>query len=125
MGNEVHLEDIIIDCFDEATMQRFYSSLFGWEKQTAYGHLAVKNASGLLLIFIHEADFVPPVWPEEVHQQQKQLHFDFEVQDVKPFVLKALALGGKMAHEQFGGEQWTTMLDPSGHPFCLCRQEND
>jgi hypothetical protein len=30
----------------------------------------------------------------------------------------------KKAIFQFGGSEWVTMIDPAGHPFCLCAQEN-
>jgi hypothetical protein len=118
---EIRLEDIVLDCFDEKKMQDFYAGMFGYEKITIYGHLAVKDFRGLILLFISEKDFVPPVWPEEEGRQQKELHFDFQTPNVDASVAKALALGAHKASAQFGGEDWTTMLDPSGHPFCLCR----
>lgn len=64
--------------------------------------------------------YVRPIWPEEEGKQQKQMHFDFQVPDVPKAVKKAEALGAVKMEAQFGGNEFTTMLDPAGHPFCLC-----
>lgn len=122
MSKIVRLGNVAVDCYDEKIMQNFYASLLGWKALTFFSHLAVQSPSGVIFLFVKEDDFVPPVWPEEAGQQQKELHFDFVVSDVDAYVKKALELGGKRAHAQFGGKLWTTMLDPSGHPFCLCGQ---
>ena len=51
------------------------------------------------------------------------MHFDFQVEDVPEAVKKAEFLGAVQAKAQFGGEHFTTMLDPAGHPFCLCQKQ--
>jgi predicted enzyme related to lactoylglutathione lyase len=51
--------------------------------------------------------------------QQKQMHFDFQVDDLVTAVEQAEALGACKAESQFGGSYIVTMLDPEGHPFCL------
>lgn len=38
-----------------------------------------------------------------------------------PDAARAEALGAERAPAQFGGADFVTMLDPAGHPFCLCR----
>lgn len=43
-----------------------------------------------------------------------------QVANVQQTVRRAEALGAVKAAAQFGGEQFVTMLDPAGHPFCLC-----
>ena len=62
--------------------------------------------------------------PEENGRQQKQMHFDFQVDDVAAAVGKAEALGAVKTEAQFGGNLFVTMLDPAGHPFCLCKKEH-
>lgn len=66
--------------------------------------------------------YVPPVWPEELDKQQKQMHFNFQTDDLPSAVEEAIGLGATKAAFQYGGEQFVTMLDPEGHPFCLCRR---
>ena len=46
--------------------------------------------------------------------------FDFAVDDLHAAVLQAEALGACKAENQFGGNEFVTMFDPEGHPFCLC-----
>jgi Acetyltransferases, including N-acetylases of ribosomal proteins len=118
---EITIGDITIDCTDPIRTRDFYAKLTGWEKCEAYGCSALIGDKGLLILFaVPEVDYVPPVWPEEPGKQQKQMHFNFQVVDLHTLVNKALQLGATKAAEQFGGDDFVTMLDPEGHPFCLC-----
>jgi Glyoxalase-like domain len=47
------------------------------------------------------------------------------VDDVMAAVEYAKSLGASEADSQFGKNEWVTMLDPAGHPFCLCAKENE
>ena len=123
MTDEVRLGNVMVDCGDEQTLQRFYGQLLNWETTTLFGRPAVRSAEGVVFLFCQEEDYVPPVWPEKDGCQQKQMHFDFQVDSVPEAVEKALKLGAVKAPVQYGGEQFVTLLDPAGHPFCLCRKE--
>jgi hypothetical protein len=50
------------------------------------------------------------------------MHFNFQVDDLLEAVEGAIRLGASKTASQFGEEQYVTMLDPEGHPFCLCRR---
>lgn len=115
--------DIVVDCGDEKKLSAFYAALLGWDPFEIYGHHAVRSGNGLVFLFVQEEDFVPSVWPEEAGKQQKQMHFDFQVPDVPAAVRQAEGLGAVKARAQFGGAYFTTMIDPAGHPFCLCAKE--
>lgn len=115
--------DIMIDCGDAKKLREFYAELLGWERCELYGQPAACGEDGLVFLFAQEEDYVPPVWPEEAGEQQKQMHFDFQVPDVKAAVQQAEALGAVKARAQFGEAYFTTMLDPAGHPFCLCAKD--
>ena len=67
-------------------------------------------------------DYIAPVWPEEPGKQQKQMHFNFQVDDLSAAVEEATRLGATKTTEQYGGDHFVTMLDTEGHPFCLCRR---
>lgn len=123
MNTEAALGNVMVDCPDAEMLQRFYGELLGWEQCQLYGCPAVRSSGGVVFLFAQEPDYAPPVWPEEPGQQQKQMHFDFQVENVPEAVRRAEALGAVKAKAQFGGEDFTTMLDPAGHPFCLCRSE--
>lgn len=120
---ELVLGNVMVDCGDAERLQRFYGELLGWEQCRMYGCPAVRSSGGVVFLFAQEEDYVPPVWPEEEGRQQKQMHFDFQVEDVPEAVRWAEELGAVRAKAQFGGEEFVTMLDSAGHPFCLCRTE--
>lgn len=113
------LGDVILDCGDGRRLRKFYEGLLGGEALELYGLPGLKTG-GRLLLFAQEPDYVPPVWPEEEGRQQKQMHFDFQVPDLAAAVKQAESLGAVRAKAQFGGEDFVTLLDPAGHPFCLC-----
>ena len=122
MVDEVVLGNVMVDCDDERKLQRFYGELLGWEMCELFARPAVRSSSGIVFLFIEEKDYVPPVWPEKIGKQQKQMHFDFQVDNVLETVRKAEVLGAKKAENQFGGKDFVTMFDPAGHPFCLCQK---
>ncbi|MCL2342624.1 MAG: VOC family protein [Firmicutes bacterium] len=116
--------DLMIDCANAGRARDFYASLTGYETTVSYGCPALKTDNGLIILFAETAiPYVPPVWPEEPGEQQKQMHFNFQVDDLPSAVEEALRLGAAKAAAQFGGAHFVTMLDPEGHPFCLCAKE--
>ena len=118
------LGNITIDCENAVALRDFYAGLLGWTPDAIQGHPVLRGPAGLLLLF-NAADFgyERPVWPEEAGKQQKQMHFDFHVDDLAAATARAQALGARLAKTQFGGGRYTTLLDPEGHPFCLCRKD--
>jgi predicted enzyme related to lactoylglutathione lyase len=122
MKQEVTLGNIMVDCDDELKLQTFYGELLGWEKCKLFGRPAVKSSNGIVFLFFEEPNYIRPAWPEEDGKQQKQMHFDFQVDNVLMMVKKAESLGATKANVQFGGDDFITMIDPAGHPFCLCRK---
>lgn len=122
MKQEVTLGNIMVDCDDELKLQIFYGELLGWEKCKLFGRPAVKSSNGIVFLFIEEPNYIRPAWPEEDGKQQKQMHFDFQVDNILMMVKKAESLGATKANDQYGGDDFITMIDPAGHPFCLCRK---
>jgi predicted enzyme related to lactoylglutathione lyase len=121
MINNITIGDISIDCTDPERTRNFYASLTGWEKRVTYGPALVCD-NGLILLFMGcDFDYIPPVWPEEPGKQQKQMHFNFGVDDLPSAVEEAIRLGATRAAVQYDGERYVTMFDPEGHPFCYAR----
>jgi Glyoxalase-like domain len=56
-------------------------------------------------------------------QPRPMMHFDFQVGDLDSAVADAVALGATLATEQ-RQENVRVLLDPAGHPFCLCRDDD-
>ncbi|MCL2445144.1 MAG: VOC family protein [Oscillospiraceae bacterium] len=122
MITNLTIGDITIDCANAERARDFYADLTGWTKTTAFGALALKAENGMTILF-WEPDFipyVPPVWPEEPGKQQKQMHFNFQVDDLQSAVVEAIRLGATKAAAQYGGDHFVTLFDTEGHPFCLC-----
>ena len=95
---EALLGNIMVDCRDPERLQKFYGELLGWEQCRLFGCRAVRSSQGVVLLFSPpEQDYAPPVWPEEPGAQQKQMHFDFQVEDVAEAVKRAESLGAARA----------------------------
>lgn len=125
MISNLTIGDLTIDCVNTKRARDFYADLMGWEKTTAFGALAVKTDNGMTILFWEpDIPYVPPVWPEEDRRQQKQMHLDFSVDDMPSALETAIRHGASQAASQYGGEHFVTLLDPEGHPFCLCKRQN-
>ena len=115
-----------IDCQTQKTLREFYAGLTGWDQEFHWAALLADN--GMVVCFqgcdqdATMDEYIPPVWPEEPGKQQKQMHFNFQVNDLKFAVEEAVRLGAVKTADQYGGDHFVTMLDTEGHPFCLCRR---
>jgi hypothetical protein len=68
------------------------------------------------LSFQRVENFVAPTWP--VGNMPKQMHLDFEVDDLDEGERHVLSIGARKANYQ-PGEHFRVFLEPVGHPFCL------
>lgn len=107
---------VSIDCEDAEAMAAFYSTLLGWKIAMEGDGYAMLQGPGQRLGFGEIPDYQPPQWPND---GTKQFHFDLGVDDVAAMAARAVELGAIRPPEQPGGERWTVLLDPAGHPFCL------
>jgi predicted enzyme related to lactoylglutathione lyase len=109
-----------IDTSDASRLARFYAELTGGEVTGDYPEYGYAAASvlGSALNFQTVADYSRPEWPGQEHPQQ--FHLDFRVPDLEAATEHAVALGASVAPQQPDGATWRVMLDPDGHPFCLC-----
>lgn len=120
----IKLKTVILECQDIPQLVSFYTSLLHWqvvyEIETFVGIHSNEDEMGIA--FQYDENYIPPIWPAKPGQQQMMAHLDFAVADkseLKEAVEKAIILGAKIADEQYGGEEWITMLDPAGHPLCF------
>ena len=111
---------IVTDTPDAGRLARFYAELTGGEvTRVVPEHGFVQVAYGdITLDFQTVEDYSPPQWPGQEHPQQ--LHLDFRGGDMEAAVAHAIALGATRAEPQPEGADFKVMLDPDGHPFCLC-----
>lgn len=79
---------------------------------------------GPTVSFQAEQWYVPPTWPEVDGRQAKMMHFEVTVADLEEAVAVVVQAGGRPAPHQPPDRDHArlrVMLDPAGHPFCLCQ----
>ncbi|MGB2694675.1 MAG: VOC family protein [Dehalococcoidia bacterium] len=110
-----------MDCADAEAMANFYGRLLGWEvTYRDHDYVAMRAPSGGTgLSFQEETWYQPPVWPERPGEQTKMIHLDIKVDDLDAALAHALAAGARLAEYQPRSDL-RILLDPAGHPFCLC-----
>ena len=114
---------INIDCKKFETLRAFYAGLTEWDQD--FHQTALIDENRMVIHFMGcdgDFEYIPPVWPEEPGKQQKQMHFNFQVDNLQAAVEEALRLGATKTAAQYGGAHFVTMIDTEGHPFCLCRR---
>ena len=119
----VRLGTINMDCRDSDAMASFYGQLLGWQIKWRDGTFIILGNpdGGPDISFEPYAEYQPPVWPEQPGEQWKMIHLDMQVEDLEAATAHALACGGRLAEFQ-GREDLRVILDPSGHPICLCAE---
>ena len=113
-----------IEAPDPGALARFYSELLGWpigHEEPGTAILAAPEGS-IYIAFQQATGYQEPVWPPIDGAQRPMMHFDFQVGDLDSAVDEAVALGATVADHQ-PQENVRVLLDPAGHPFCLCRDE--
>jgi hypothetical protein len=105
-------------------LARFYSALLEWPIGHEESGTAVLVApQGSVYVVFQQADgYRAPVWPPADGDQRPMMHFDFQVGDLDSAVAEALALGATLAPEQ-PQRNVRVLIDPAGHPFCVCLDE--
>lgn len=127
-GQNIKLYAVTLDCKDPYELAKFYAALLQWEIPFRDADWACVGAPGAAqgaypgITFQRNPAYVPPVWPEEPGAQQQMTHLDFAVKDLEQAVAFAVKCGAAVAKEQFS-DGWRVMIDPAGHPFCLCQMK--
>jgi catechol 2,3-dioxygenase-like lactoylglutathione lyase family enzyme len=113
---------ISIDAPDAAVLARFYAELLDLEVMyEGDGYSMIGREGTTSLGFGTDPLFRPPSWPDD---GRKQFHLDIAATDPTATVAAALDLGATRPDHQPGGDRWTVLLDPAGHPFCVTNAEN-
>jgi predicted enzyme related to lactoylglutathione lyase len=113
-----------IEAPDPGALARFYSALLDWpigHEEPGTAILAAPGGSSFV-VFQLATGYQAPVWPPADGQQRPMMHLDIQVGDLDSAVDEAVALGATVAMAQ-PQENVRVLLDPAGHPFCLCRDD--
>lgn len=128
-GLKIKLYAFTMDCTDPRELAEFYAALLKWEvvfcdeEYACVGPLGAQQGAYPGITFQGNPAYQPPVWPDVPEAQQQMAHLDFAVNDVEKAVRHAVHCGATVANEQFS-DNWTVMIDPAGHPFCLCQMKS-
>jgi predicted enzyme related to lactoylglutathione lyase len=124
-GLIIKMSAFTIDCAEPLELAKFYAELLGWiipfsdDEYVSIAPPEVKYGGYPTILFQKVEGYIPPVWPDTPGKQRQMAHLDFAVNDVEKAVEYALKCGARVAEKQFS-DGWRVMLDPAGHPFCLC-----
>lgn len=117
---ELELWAVNVDCYDVPELTTFYQQLYGGEIDVHREFSDLVREDSIKISFQHSPDYQAPTWPTQ--ERGQQVHIDFKTDDRPGYVAKAISLGAKLMDES--GEDWTVLLDPAGHPFCICDPDN-
>ena len=126
---KIKMYSFTLDCKNPNELAKFYAILLKWEvvyfdeEYACIGAPGIKQGAYPGITFQRNLEYKAPVWPEEFESQQKMAHIDFAVDDLEKAVQHAIHCGATVASEQFS-DNWRVMLDPAGHPFCLCQMKS-
>ena len=127
-GLKIKMYSFTMDCKKPYELAKFYAELLCWDIVYQDDDWACVGAPGKGqgaypgITFQRNPEYEPPVWPEEPGAQQQMAHLDFVVNDLEQAVGYAVQCGAAVAAKQFS-DGWRVMLDPAGHPFCLCQMK--
>lgn len=118
----------VVDCPDPRRLAAFYQALTGWGVTYENDDEVVAIGPGdrrLPDISFQRVDgYVAPKWPGQGAPQQ--FHLDFYTDDdLDTAQAAAQVLGAVPAEHQPSPDRWRVMIDPVGHPFCLCLGPED
>ena len=111
---------VTLDTDDPPRLADFYTTLLGWEVERADDDwITIRGDSEARSAFQLAPDHQSPTWPDNTVPQQ--IHFDLHVDDMDAAVAYATSVGARRVEGPVDSPDFVVFLDPSGHPFCLCR----
>lgn len=124
-GLKIKMYSFTLDCREPNELAKFYAALLDWiivfsdEEYACVGAPGAKQGEYPGITFQRNAQYIPPVWPDAPGTQQQMAHLDIAVNDLEKATQHARLCGATIAETQFS-DDWRVMIDPAGHPFCLC-----
>jgi predicted enzyme related to lactoylglutathione lyase len=111
-----------LDCANPPQQAAFYGGVLGWDITHSQDEYAMISDGQTSIGFGKVDDYTAPAWPDATGA--KRFHLDLSVQDVAATEKRCHELGARTPEFQPGGEGWRVLLDPAGHPFCLCPRKD-
>lgn len=114
-GTQMGLSAVNFDCEDVPDLVRFYHQLLGGEIEAFEGWSNLLRGDELALSFQSVPEYQPPTWPTQ--ERGQHMHLDFQSNNRNAAVSDAISFGAVL---QDVYDRFTVLLDPAGHPFCIC-----
>jgi hypothetical protein len=111
---------ICLDCEDPAGLAAFWAALLGGEVAPIDDDVVVVRNEATPVAALRVPGYQPPTWPSGAIPKQMHLDLAVGVGELDAAEAEAIRLGARRADEQPHPGRWRVMLDPAGHPFCLC-----
>ena len=123
---DIRFGAVTIDCAPEQLkdMVDFYTKLLGLTlegQEDELGPFPFLFKDDFAITLQPEEGYQPPTWPSL--ERGQQMHLDFLVKDIQEARAYALSIGATESPVQYA-KKWHILLDPAGHPFCLCQQDD-
>lgn len=109
------VSSIVFDCAAPGALAEFYAKATGWAVSHADADSAGVDGGAVQLSFQRIDGYQGPGWANDA----KHLHLDLLVADVEAATRELAGLGATVPDFQPGGDGWTVLVDPEGHPFCI------
>ena len=113
------LDVVVLDTPAPLALATFYQAILGGTVEDSGEGWVELHGPGVKVAFQEAPDLVPPTWPSPDHSQQ--FHLDLNVPDLEVAESQVLALGAR-ALDTRPDRSFRVYADPTGHPFCLCRE---
>jgi predicted enzyme related to lactoylglutathione lyase len=108
-----------LECADPPALAEFYHQVLGWDIPLSQAEYAEISNGPTRILFSGREGYQGPGWPEST--APKRYHLCMQTDDVASAVERCLELGARKPEFQPGGDSWTVLTDPAGHPFCLAQ----
>jgi len=119
MAGLANLVVVDLECAEPALLADFYHQVLGWDVTLSQdGYAEISNGSTRIL-FTRRDGYEGPGWPDSA--APKRYHLCMRADDVASAVKRCLEMGASKPEFQPGGDRWTVLTDPAGHPFCLAQ----
>jgi catechol 2,3-dioxygenase-like lactoylglutathione lyase family enzyme len=117
---DIRLDQVVLDTDQPRELAEFYAALLGWQitDDSDDSWVNLRGDSGAGLAFQLALNHKPPTWPADDVPQQ--FHLDLDVPDLEQAAAYAESLGARRAEGAGQEGNFIVLLDPSGHPFCVC-----
>jgi predicted enzyme related to lactoylglutathione lyase len=108
-----------LECHDPRVLGDFYGQVLGWDVVLSHDEYVEISDGSTRILFSRVDGYQAADWPTST--SPKRYHLCLSAPDMATAVERCLELGADKPDFQPGGDRWTVLTDPAGHPFCLAQ----